>query len=155
MYYDDETQELVVLQDFYEGGSLAKMVEFFKSQNLKIPEEKIIKWITQACQGVNYLHSRKIRNLNIKLSNILLDSAENAIVGDFAYEGIMTSRKSGNKTNLGTYGYIAPEVLKGFAVDNQIDVWSLGCLLYELCCYKVFLKSNLFLVKFLEYIQLK
>lgn len=95
----------------------------YQPQNLK----NIIK---QLLQGLSDIHKVGVVHMDIKPSNILIDEKENICYIDF---GI--SLKKGNIVHLGsTLWYRAPELLKNGIVEasSSIDIWSLGCIIYEL-----------------------
>lgn len=91
-------------------------------------------------KAVAYLHSQGIAHRDLKPENILLkDTSENAVIkitdfglskifgGDAASEVVM-------KTACGTPGYVAPEVLQHEAYSSQVDLWSIGVIVYILLC---------------------
>ncbi|XP_017485345.1 PREDICTED: serine/threonine-protein kinase Nek5 [Rhagoletis zephyria] len=82
--------------------------------------------------GLEYLHIRHIIHRDLKPENILLDKENRIKIADF---GISTVHSSHNPTKglIGTYYYMAPEVMRGERHDFKSDVWSLGCVLYEMC----------------------
>ena len=93
--------------------------------------------IRQVCRSLAYLHGEGILHLDLKPENIFLTQAGMPILMDF---GLM-SRFSGklnresvdvDMIGIGTLGYMAPEVMLGDLVDARADLFSIGCILYEL-----------------------
>lgn len=91
-----------------------------------------VRQITLACV---YLHDNKIVHRDLKLGNLFLNDDMQVKVGDFglASKLIAGERK---KTLCGTPNYIAPEVLLEHGHGFEVDVWSLGCIVYTLSCGK-------------------
>jgi len=87
-----------------------------------------------------YLHSKGIAHRDLKPENILLkDTSEDAVikVTDFGLSKIFADDTHGEvimKTACGTPGYVAPEVLTHEAYSSQVDLWSVGVIVYILLC---------------------
>ena len=75
-----------------------------------------------------------ILHRDLKPENIFLDDAMNAKLGDFGLAQALSSANSyiTDTSFVGTPYYMAPEILNGKAHSRASDVWSLGCVLYEL-----------------------
>jgi len=119
-----------ILMDYANGGDLSL---YIKKQETNIPEELIIDIFTQLCLGLKYIHDRKIIHRDIKPSNIFI--SENGIVkiGDFGLSKVLQSTLEILKTPIGSPYYLSPEICKGELYNNKSDIWSLGCILHELC----------------------
>jgi len=94
---------------------------------------KIIQQVASACE---YLHSLGIVHRDLKPENLLLESkAPDARVkiADFGLSKIMEAQ-SVLQTACGTPGYVAPEVLIGEGYNQEVDVWSVGVIMYILLC---------------------
>jgi len=87
--------------------------------------------------ATQYLHSVGIVHRDLKPENLLLsdpsDQAE-VKVADFGLAKILGAEGQMMATTCGTPGYVAPEVLKNKGYDKQVDVWSIGVILYILLC---------------------
>jgi len=82
----------------------------------------------------NYLH-RDLKPQNIMLSR---DSKGfiHAKIGDFGLSRKMSTNTVYARSRVGTPYYMAPEQIAGHGYDEKADIWSLGCILYEVCTFK-------------------
>jgi NIMA (never in mitosis gene a)-related kinase len=84
--------------------------------------------------GLKVLHDMKICHRDLKCANVFLNSDGDSKLGDFNVSKVM---KSGFcKTQTGTPYYASPEVWKDKPYDEKSDIWSLGCVIYEMCALK-------------------
>ena len=103
--------------------------EFFNNNTLNIDQKIII--IKQIVCGLQYLHSMYFIHRDIKLSNIFISLDNKVKIGDF---GFSTKSFDNNNEDLGTFGYIAPEILASENYDYRVDLYSLGIVILEICC---------------------
>lgn len=85
--------------------------------------------------GLQYLHQNRIIHRDLKPANILIEKNNyqlNAKICDFGISRVLSSQSIGALSNVGTLDYKAPELLNGKMYDYRIDLWSLGCVLYEM-----------------------
>ena len=122
-----------IITEFCPYGDLFGYIKFYKERGSKI-EEKII-WIIfiQLSLGLSYLHHKKILHRDIKTKNIFIKNNLTVKIGDFGIAKILNSTSSYAHTFIGTPYYISPELCKDQPYNDKSDVWSLGCVLYELC----------------------
>jgi NIMA (never in mitosis gene a)-related kinase len=97
-------------------------------------ESKIWKFFIQACLGIQYLHVRKILHRDIKTINLFMSKDETIKVGDLGVAKAMNAQFA--HTMVGTPYYLSPELCEERPYNHKSDIWSLGCVLYELCSYK-------------------
>jgi len=79
------------------------------------------------------MHSKNILHRDIKPANILIGADGVLKLGDLGLGRFLTSQTMEARTKVGTPLYMSPEVLNEKGYDHKSDVWSLGCLAYELC----------------------
>uniref|UniRef100_A0A8C5SPP1 non-specific serine/threonine protein kinase n=1 Tax=Laticauda laticaudata TaxID=8630 RepID=A0A8C5SPP1_LATLA len=80
---------------------------------------------------------RKILHRDIKTQNIFLSSnGITAKLGDFGIARMLNNTMDFASTCVGTPYYLSPEICENKPYNNKTDIWSLGCVLYELCTLK-------------------
>ena len=137
---DKQTTKLYLIMEYCSNGDLARFIKINKNRNNFIDEEFIWKVFAQIVLALKECHQRcnngmlqPILHRDIKPANILLDSNMNIKMADFGLAKQLNGRGDLASTNVGTPYYMAPEVISEKDYDDRADIWSLGCLLYELC----------------------
>ena len=96
-------------------------------------------------EAIDYCHERRVAHRDLKPENLLLRSEtdDSSIkIADFGFAKIVRSPQS-LKTQCGTPGYVAPEILTGTPYDESADMWSVGVILYILLGgYPPFIDDN-------------
>jgi NIMA (never in mitosis gene a)-related kinase 1/4/5 len=87
-------------------------------------------------QGVDYMHNRKILHRDIKPMNVFIGKSDVVKIGDLGIAKIIKNNAAA-ETQIGTPHFMAPEIWRNEPYSYAADVWSLGCLLYEMLTYKV------------------
>jgi serine/threonine protein kinase len=101
--------------------------------------QKVVKIIAQV---LHYCHSLGIVHRDLKPANVLLKTHDcsSLKIADF---GLARHVHEGCLTACGTPQFIAPEIVSGKLYDHQCDIWSLGILIYIMCCgYPPFYSKN-------------
>lgn len=139
-----EKGNLIIIMENCEEGDLQKHIKICKKKKQKFPEELILNWFLQILFGLKYVHELKILHRDLKSSNMFLSSNGLVKIGDFGISKILDKTQENAETVVGTPYYLSPEICQNIPYDYKSDVWSLGCILYELCTLKhPFLSQNL------------
>lgn len=122
------------------------MFEYIKNIiKVKATFKEDVAWLylKQIASGLEYLHSRKIVHRDLKGANIFLSADKRQVqVGDLNVSKIAKNQLLYTQT--GTPYYASPEVWRDQPYDHKSDIWSLGCLIYEMVALKPpFLGKNL------------
>ena len=112
----------------YRGDLYQKIFQHKKSAQF-FEESHIWQIFIQLVKGLKALHDLKILHRDMKSANVFLFSNRSAKLGDLNVSKV--DRRGLGYTQTGTPYYASPEVWKDKSYDNKNDVWSLGCVLYE------------------------
>lgn len=106
------------------------MMELHKRRKT-LSEPEIRYFVRQIANACLYLHDNKIIHRDLKLGNIFINDDMKLKLGDF---GLATKVDPAQRkyTLCGTPNYLAPEILLKTGHSYQVDVWSLGCIVYTL-----------------------
>ncbi len=94
--------------------------------------KEIIILFREICEAIRYIHDQGILHLDIKANNILQTKEGQIKVTDFGIGKIEGKEELTKRLLVGTVEYMAPEQLRGEAIDKRTDLYSLGVVLYEL-----------------------
>ncbi|KAJ7419786.1 Serine/threonine-protein kinase Nek11 [Willisornis vidua] len=128
-----ERDSFCIITEYCEGGDLDFKIQEYKDSGKMFTQSQVIDWFIQLLLGVNYMHERKILHRDLKAKNIFL--RDNLLkIGDFGVSCLLMGSCDLATTFTGTPYYMSPEVLKHQGYNTKSDIWSLGCILYEMCC---------------------
>ncbi|KAK3921349.1 Serine/threonine-protein kinase Nek2 [Frankliniella fusca] len=136
-----ETKQLYILIEYCPGGDLATVIKSCIKSNTYVEERFVWRVFHQLISALQTCHSwissTIILHRDIKPANVFLDDGGNVKLGDFGLACRLDADQPGCiETMVGTPFYMSPEVMKGEMYNSKSDVWSLGCLIYELCSLK-------------------
>jgi NIMA (never in mitosis gene a)-related kinase len=121
--------------DYADGGDLFEYIKNVTKMKATFKEDVIWLYLKQILSGLRYLHSKKIVHRDLKGANILLSADKRKVqVGDLNVSKI--AKNSLLYTQTGTPYYASPEVWRDEPYDHKSDIWSLGCLIYEMAALK-------------------
>uniref|UniRef100_H3CS56 Serine/threonine-protein kinase PLK n=1 Tax=Tetraodon nigroviridis TaxID=99883 RepID=H3CS56_TETNG len=126
-FFEDDDFVFVVL----EICRRRSLLELHKRRKA-VTEPEARYYMTQLLNGVHYLHKNKVIHRDLKLGNIFLNDDMEVKIGDFGLATRIEFDGERKKTLCGTPNYIAPEVLCKKGHSYEVDIWSLGCILYTL-----------------------
>ena len=147
--YNEKNQNYMVnIAMEYQETNLTEFIKNYTQKNqIKNLPKKIISQITKKIlEGLKYLHENKIIHRDLKPENILMSSDANSVkIGDFGISVWIKESQNNIKNKIlnytrdfmkrsvaGTGIYMAPEVLLGNPYGYDCDIWSLGCIVFEM-----------------------
>ena len=143
--YAPESESLplhFISMELVDGATLAAKIHAQKT-----PLKTLLEWLSQAADGMSKAHAAGIVHRDLNPGNIMVSKDGLTKVLDFGI-ATLTQRDDGGAADstddaktierltsgdriLGTVGYMAPEQVRGQAVDRRADIFSFGCMLYE------------------------
>jgi serine/threonine protein kinase len=138
-------EQLLLVYDYMCRGSLDQWLFKFPNRNGEgsLPHEALPLMLRHSilrgvAAALSYLHEecpQCVLHRDIKSSNILLDGEWNAYLGDFGLARVIDHHKMERTTMMaGTFGYMAPEMLRTGKATKESDVYSFGVLMLEVVC---------------------
>jgi len=125
-----KNRQLCIVMSFCEGGDLSTVIE--KRKMRLFPEQDVISWFLQIALALQYMHDEHILHRDLKTQNIFLTKQGIIKLGDFGIAKVLEGTLEMAKTVIGTPYYMSPELFRNQPYSYKSDIWSLGCVLYEL-----------------------
>lgn len=122
---------LYIVMNYCERGELANLIKQRARSRLYLPEMQVVKWLAQLSSAMWYIHKNSLIHRDIKSQNVFLDADDNAYIGDLGIARGLNPN-SFAKTFTGSPLYMSPELVQGKLYNTQSDMWSLGCVLFEI-----------------------
>ncbi|KAB0343657.1 hypothetical protein FD754_020583 [Muntiacus muntjak] len=136
-----ENNRLFIVMEYCDGGDLMKRIR--RQRGVLFSEDQILSWFVQISLGLKHIHDRKVLHRDIKTQNVFL--SKNGMVaklGDFGIARVLNNTMELARTCVGTPYYLSPEICQNKPYNNKTDIWSLGCVLYELCTLRHPFEAN-------------
>jgi serine/threonine protein kinase/tetratricopeptide (TPR) repeat protein len=125
---DESNGQTYIAMAYVDGQSLKEIIE---AGQLEL--EEALNITSQVAEGLREAHKKEITHRDIKPANIMLTTEGRAKIMDFGLAklswGVELTKTA---TVMGTIAYMSPEQACGKKVDQHTDIWSLGCVLYEM-----------------------
>ncbi|MBN2383184.1 protein kinase [bacterium] len=129
--------------------SLVRGQVTFSDTRIILPQaywEEVLGYFYQLCQVLAFIHGENIIHGDLKPGNILIRPDGQPVIVDFGLTVVPNARTSKETlhiedTVISTLPYMAPELFRNELVDARIDLYSLGCMLYELLTGQVPFKA--------------
>lgn len=133
---------MCIVMEYCGWGDLAMKIKRYVKRREYIDERVIWVYMIQILEGLKALHERNVLHRDLKPANCFLAEDGSIKIGDMNVSKVM---KDGNaKTQIGTPYYMSPEIWARRPYNHATDIWSLGCLIYELCALRPpFLGNNM------------
>jgi class 3 adenylate cyclase len=129
----EERGQPYLVTELMHGGDLATLVA--GKPDHRLPIEEVVSLGQQLSRALEHAHAREVIHRDLKPGNIWMSQDGTAKLGDFGLAvALDQTRHTRPGLMIGTVSYMAPEQAIGGNVDARSDLYSLGCVLYELVC---------------------
>lgn len=131
-------EELYLVMEYVDGADLGRLLSAMRARNIQTPLEIALHIGAEALKGLGYAHeranaeARAIVHCDVSPSNLLLSRAGEVKIVDFGVAQLVTDRQRRAARIAGKLHYMAPEQLRGDAVDGRTDLYALSLVLYEM-----------------------
>ena len=129
-FIDEDDSNLCLVMEYADKGDLYQKISQFKKIGCLIEEIDIWRILIQMVKGLKALHDLNIMHRDLKSANIFLFSDGTAKIGDLNVSKVVN--KGVGYTQTGTPYYASPEVWEDQPYDTKSDIWSLGCVTFEM-----------------------
>ena len=129
-FFDEKDSSLGIVMEYADKGDLFQLITERKKTKNYFTEQEVWKIFIQLLNGLKALHDFKILHRDIKSANVFLFKGGICKLGDLNVSKV--ARKGLGYTQTGTPYYASPEVWEEKPYDSKSDVWSLGCVMYEM-----------------------
>ncbi|GFN82177.1 serine/threonine-protein kinase nek1 [Plakobranchus ocellatus] len=116
----EERGTLYIVMNYCSGGDLYSKINERRGQLFS--EDQILNWFVQLCLAIKHIHDRKILHRDIKSQKF---------PRKISFGTVQLAH-----TCIGTPYYLSPEIVENMPYNNKSDIWSMGCVLYELTTLK-------------------
>ena len=124
--------QLYIAMELVEGRDLSDMIALRDPLAL----ERKLDITMEVLAGLHFAHQRGVIHRDVKPSNVRIMPDGRIKIMDFGIARLQKADATGSGAIVGTPTYMAPEQITNGAITAATDVFSVGCLLYELLCYR-------------------
>ena len=131
-FWDDSGSTLNIVMEYADDGDLHTKIEKMEKEGGLFSEDLIWSYSIQMIEGLKALHDKKIMHRDLKSANIfLVKDKHQCKIGDMNVSKVIKEKVL--RTQTGTPYYASPEVWNDNPYSYKSDLWSIGCVIYELC----------------------
>jgi len=127
----DAEGQLYIAMELVEGRDLSDLI----STTAPLALERKLDMVVELLEGLTYAHERGVIHRDIKPSNVRIASDGRVKIMDFGIARLQSADATGSGAIVGTPNYMAPEQVTNGPITPATDLFSVGCLLYELLSY--------------------
>ena len=125
---------LCIVTAYAEEGDLFTHIKRARESNPRryFPERQVLDWTAQIALALDHIHAMRVMHRDLKTQNIFLGRGGVVKLGDFGISRVLERTDDFATTVAGTPYYLSPEVCQNQPYTLKSDVWSFGCVAYEI-----------------------
>jgi serine/threonine protein kinase len=124
-----ESKQRFYAMEYVAGGTLADLLD----QKKELPLETALDFAIQMCEGLQYAHQHGVTHRDVKPGNFLITKTSQIKLSDFGLASIASKgRLTKTGRTVGTILYMSPEQIRGEPITPQVDLYGLGCVIFEM-----------------------
>jgi len=139
-FFDEDSKTLNIIMEFADDGDMDTKIKNHIKNKTFFTEIEIWSYIIQMAKALKSLHNNKIMHRDLKSANVFLNKNGDIKLGDLNVSKVVKTGVAYTQT--GTTYYASPEVWADKPYDTKSDIWSMGCVIYEICALKPPFKGN-------------
>ena len=139
-FYEESNKTLNIVMEYADDGDISSKISDCLRNRINFKESTIWSILIQILKGMKYLHNNKIIHRDLKSANLFLMKDGTVKIGDLNVSKL--TEKGMARTQIGTPYYASPEIWNDKPYDAKTDMWSIGCIIYEMCQLKPPFKGN-------------
>ena len=129
-FWERNSSSLCIIMELSNDGDLFQKICAHKKKGTYIDEKEIWSIQTQMIKGIKAQHDQKVFHRDLKSANVFLSTDGTVKIGDMNVSKV--AKKGLQYTQTGTPYYASPEVWMDKPYDSKSDIWSAGCVIYEM-----------------------
>ena len=133
-FFDEQDNTLCMIMEYADGGDLYQKIKENRKSQILFEESDVWRIFIQLVKGLKALHELNILHRDLKSANVFLMKDGSVKLGDLNVSKVY--RQNMGYTQTGTPYYASPEVWNDKPYDTKSDIWSMGCVLYEMASLK-------------------
>ena len=133
---------MCIITDYCAAGDLYERLKKQSQKGQYLDEKHILRWLVQISSALQYVHEKNLLHRDLKTQNIFLTAKGDIMLGDFGIARVLKSKKDMARTVIGTPYYMSPEIMESKPYSYKSDLWSLGCILFEMMSLKHAFDAN-------------
>ena len=136
-----EEEQAYIVMEFLQGDALDQFVTFDKL----LPVHQVVGIIFKCCLALDHAFKQGVVHRDIKPANIMMVGEEDVKITDFGLALDISKKSDTDSTfimGVGSPAYMSPEQIKGYALNQKTDLYSLGVVLFQMLTGRLPFRAN-------------